>query len=166
VPASTLNALRREAVEKLESARLAAWQRPLRKAPVVPPAVYPEESLSYLANVYNHKARAFYEKHGVKLIAAAYEAHEEPGEVSLMITKHCLRFSFNLCPKQAKGVQGVQGQVRAEPMTLVSGNEKLTLRFDCAPCEMHVIGKIKKSILKSPPPSCVPVAAPKPCRQR
>ena len=166
VPASTLNALRREAVEKLESARLGAWQRPLRKAPAVPPAVYPEESLSYLANVYNHKARAFYEKHGVKLIAAAYEAHEEPGEVSLMITKHCLRFSFNLCPKQAKGVQGVQGEIRAEPMTLVSGNEKLTLRFDCAPCEMHVIGKIKKSILKSPPPSCVPVAAPKPCRQR
>ncbi len=166
VPASTLNALRRDAVEKLEIARLAAWQRPLRKAPTVPPAVYPEESLSYLANVYNHKARAFYEKHGVKLIAAAYEAHEEPGEVSLMITKHCLRFSFNLCPKQAKGVQGVQGQVRAEPMTLVSGNEKLTLRFDCAPCEMHVIGKIKKSILKAPPPSCVPVAAPESCRQR
>jgi putative protease len=83
-----------------------------------------------------------------------------------MITKHCLRYSFNLCPKQAKGVQGVQGQVRAEPMTLVSGNEKLTLRFDCAPCEMHVIGRIKKSILKSPPPSCVPVAAPEPYRQR
>jgi putative protease len=83
-----------------------------------------------------------------------------------MITKHCLRYSFNLCPKQAKGVQGVQGQVRAEPMTLVNGNEKLTLRFDCAPCEMHVIGKIKKSILKSPPPSCVPVAPPEPCRQR
>jgi collagenase-like PrtC family protease len=160
VPASTLNALRRDAVEKLESARLAAWQRAPRKAPAVPPAVYPEESLSYLANVYNRKARAFYEKHGVKLIAAAYEAHEEPGEVSLMITKHCLRFSFNLCPKQAKGVQGVQGEIRAEPMTLVSGNEKLTLRFDCAPCEMHVIGKIKKSILKSPPPSSLPPEIP------
>jgi hypothetical protein len=25
------------------------------------------------------------------------------GEVSLMITKHCLRYSFNLCPKQVKG---------------------------------------------------------------
>ncbi len=166
VPASTLNALRREAVEKLESARLTAWQRPQRKAPVEPAAIYPEETLSYLANVYNHKAREFYARHGVKLIAAAYEAHEEPGEVSLMITKHCLRFSFNLCPKQAKGVQGVQGQVRAEPMTLVSDNDKLTLRFDCAPCEMHVIGKIRKSILKSPPPSSVPVAPPVPYRQR
>jgi putative protease len=164
VPASTLNALRRDAVEKLEGARLAAWQRPTRKAAVEPPAVYPEETLSYLANVYNHKAREFYEKHGVRLIEAAYEAHQEAGEVSLMITKHCLRYAFNLCPKQAKGVQGVQGQVRAEPMTLVSGSDKLTLRFDCAPCEMHVIGKIKKAILNSPPPSAVAVAPPEPYR--
>jgi putative protease len=118
--------------------------------------VYPEAQLSYLANVYNEKARAFYHKHGVQLIAAAYEAHEEPGEVSLMITKHCLRFSFNLCPKQAKGVQGVQGQVRAEPMTLVSGDERYTLKFDCKPCEMHIIGAMKPHILNSPPPSAIP----------
>jgi putative protease len=156
VPASGINALRRDAIAAHEAARLAAWQRPPRKAPAEPRPVYPETQLSYLANVYNEKARAFYHKHGVQLIAAAYEAHEEEGEVSLMITKHCLRFSFNLCPKQAKGVQGVQGQVRAEPMTLVSGNERYTLRFDCKPCEMHVVGAIKPGILNSPPPSAVP----------
>ena len=158
VPASSINALRREVIDKLEAARVAAWQRPERKAPVKPPVQYPEQSLSYLANVYNAKARQFYEKHGVKLIAAAYEAHEEDGEVILMITKHCLRFSFNLCPKQAKGVKGVQGQVKAEPMTLINGDEKLTLRFDCKPCEMHVVGKMKKHIFNAPPPSSVPVA--------
>ena len=158
VPASSINALRREVIEKLEAARIAAWPRPERKAPLEPPAQYPEQSLSYLANVYNAKARQFYEKHGVKLIAAAYEAHEEAGEVSLMITKHCLRFSFNLCPKQAKGVKGVQGQVKAEPMTLINGDEKLILRFDCKPCEMHVVGKMKKHIFNAPPPSSVPVA--------
>ncbi|MFC0251922.1 peptidase U32 family protein [Massilia consociata] len=156
VAASAINALRRDAVAAHEAARLAAWDRPERKAPAEPPAVYPEQQLSYLANVYNEKARAFYHKHGVQLIDAAYEAHEEPGEVSLMITKHCLRFSFNLCPKQAKGVQGVQGQVKAEPMTLVSGNERYTLRFDCKPCEMHVVGAMKDNILKQPPPSAVP----------
>jgi putative protease len=156
VPAAAINGLRRDAIAAHEAARLAAWQRPQRKAAVEPPAAYPETQLSYLANVYNEKARAFYHKHGVQLIDAAYEAHEEPGEVSLMITKHCLRFSFNLCPKQAKGVQGVQGQVRAEPMTLVSGDERYTLRFDCKPCEMHVVGAMKPNILKSPPPSAVP----------
>jgi putative protease len=156
VPASAINGLRRDAIAAQEAARLAAWQRPERARPAEPPAAYPETQLSYLANVYNDKARAFYHKHGVQLIAAAYEAHEEPGEVSLMITKHCLRFSFNLCPKQAKGVQGVQGQVRAEPMTLVSGDERYTLKFDCKPCEMHVIGAMKPGILHSPPPSAIP----------
>jgi putative protease len=156
VPASAINGLRRDAIAAQEAARLAAWQRPERAQPAKPPAAYPETQLSYLANVYNDKARAFYHKHGVQLIAAAYEAHEEPGEVSLMITKHCLRFSFNLCPKQAKGVQGVQGQVRAEPMTLVSGDERYTLKFDCKPCEMHVIGAMKPGILHSPPPSAIP----------
>lgn len=156
VPAASINALRRDAIAAHEAARLAAWQRPLRKASAEPRPTYPETQLSYLANVYNEKARAFYHKHGVQLIDAAYESHEEAGEVSLMITKHCLRFSFNLCPKQAKGVQGVQGQVKAEPMTLVSGNERYTLRFDCKPCEMHVVGAMKPGILNSPPPSAVP----------
>jgi collagenase-like PrtC family protease len=156
VPSSAINALRRDAVAAHEGARLASWQRPERAAAAEPPATYPEAQLSYLANVYNEKARAFYHKHGVQLIAAAYESHEEPGEVSLMITKHCLRFSFNLCPKQAKGVQGVQGQVRAEPMTLVSGDERYTLKFDCKPCEMHIIGAMKPHILNSPPPSAIP----------
>jgi 23S rRNA 5-hydroxycytidine C2501 synthase len=50
--------------------------------------------------------------------------------------------------------------VRAEPMVLVNGNEKLTLRFDCRACEMHVMGRMKKHILKSPPPSSVPSTAP------
>ncbi|MFO1286599.1 MAG: U32 family peptidase [Rubrivivax sp.] len=81
-------------------------------------------------------------------IAAAYESHEETGDVSLMITKHCVRWSLSLCPKQAKGVTGVQGTVRAEPLTIVQGNERFTLRFDCKPCEMHVVGRIKKSVLK------------------
>ena len=149
VPASQLNALRREAIDALITKRTAAWTRLPRAIPATPPAAYPEDSLSYLANVFNEKAREFYAKHGVKIIDAAYESHEEAGEVSLMITKHCVRFSLNLCPKQTKGVTGVQGTVRAEPLQLINGKEKLTLRFDCKPCEMHVMGKIKQSVLKS-----------------
>ena len=152
VPNSSLNALRRAAVAALSAARLTAHARPRRRPAAEPPAPYPESSLSYLANVYNAAARRFYEKHGVRLLAAAYEAHQEAGEVALMITKHCLRHAFNLCPHQAKGVTGVQGQVRAEPMTLVNGEERLTLTFDCRACEMHVVGRIKKSILLQPPP--------------
>jgi collagenase-like PrtC family protease len=141
LPASAVNALRRDAVDKLIAAREAARPRLSRALPVEPPAEYPEHELSYLANVLNSPARAFYRRHGVALIADAYEADTTPGEVSLMITKHCLRYSHSLCPKEAKGwVTGVN----ADAMTLVNGKERLTLRFDCKKCEMHVIGKLKK----------------------
>ena len=152
VPASSINALRRDAIEQLTEVRIASYQRPEKRMPANPPAIYPEDTLSYLANVYNKKARAFYEKHGVKMIAAAYEANQELDEVPLMITKHCLRFSHGMCPKEAKGVIGVQGTVTAEPMTLINGNDRFTLKFDCKPCEMHVMGKIRKPVLQMPPP--------------
>lgn len=150
VPNSQLKALRREAIERLTAARVPAHPRGSRKAESCPPPVYPESHLSFLYNVYNQKARDFYHRHGVQLIDAAYEAHEEPGEVPVMITKHCLRFSFNLCPKQAKGVTGVRTKVA--PMQLVHGDEVLTLKFDCKPCEMHVVGKMKGHILDLPLP--------------
>jgi putative protease len=115
--------------------------RPSRAAAVEPPVPYPQDALNYLANVLNDQARAFYARHGVKLIEAAYEANEERDEVSLMITRHCLRYSFNLCPKEVKGI-------RPDPMTLVNGNETLTLRFDCKRCEMHVLGALKPHVAK------------------
>jgi len=148
VPASVANALRRDAVAALEAARAAAFERLPRARPVEPPVPYPEDTLSYLANVYNGQAAAFYARHGVKVVGAAYESHEEPGEVPLMITKHCVRWSLSLCPKQAKGVIGVQGTVRAEPLTLVHGQDRLTLRFDCKPCEMHVVGAMRRNVLR------------------
>ena len=147
VPASALNQLRRDAVVALEDARTAGFVRLPRAVPVQPPVPFPEDTLTYLANVFNHKAHDFYVKHGVKVIDAAYESKEEEGEVSLMITKHCVRFSMSLCPKQAKGVIGVKGTIKAEPLQLINGREKLKLVFDCKPCEMHVVGKMKKSVI-------------------
>jgi putative protease len=146
VPVSLLNRLRRDAVQALEAARALAFERLPRRAAISPPTPYPSSSLSYLANVFNAQAHAFYARHGVQVIEPAFEALQESGEVSLMITKHCVRFSLSLCPKQAKGVTGVQGTVKAEPLQLVNGKEKLTLRFDCKACEMHVVGKMKQSV--------------------
>ncbi|MDX9944811.1 MAG: U32 family peptidase [Azonexus sp.] len=139
LPVSAINGLRREAVEKLETARQASHPRPPRAAPAENPAPYPQDELTYLGNVFNEKARTFYEKHGVKLIEEAYEAGNEKGMVSLMITRHCLRYSFNLCPKEVK-------HLKPDPMTLINGNEKLILKFDCKACEMHVVGKMKKGV--------------------
>jgi 23S rRNA 5-hydroxycytidine C2501 synthase len=148
LPASKANTLRRDAVAALEAARAQAFQPLPRAQAVMPPVPYPEDTLTYFANVFNSVAAGFYAKHGVQVIGAAYESHEELGDVSLMITKHCVRWSLSLCPKQAKGVIGVQGTVKAEPMTLVHGDERLTLRFDCKPCEMHVVGRMRKNVLQ------------------
>ena len=151
IPSSQLNQLRRDIIDKLTLERLTHYQRKLRKPQTEPAPIYPEEHLSFLANIYNHKAREFYTKHGVKLIESAFEAHEVKDDAPLMITKHCLRFAFNLCPKQAKGIQGVKTKVT--PMKLVqNNNEELILKFNCKACEMQVWGKIKNHILKMPLP--------------
>jgi len=42
-------------------------------------------------------------------------------------------------------------------MTLINGSERLRLEFDCRACEMHVMGRMKKHILKSAPPTVVPI---------
>ena len=43
-------------------------------------------------------------------------------------------------------------KTKVAPMQLIHGDEVLTLKFDCKPCEMHVVGKIKGHILDLPQP--------------
>lgn len=141
IPVSALNALRRQAVEALEATRINGYQRPLRHQAVGNPA-FPQENLSYLGNVYNHAAENFYRMHGVDDIAPAYELNQEADEVSLMITKHCLRYTQNMCPKEVKGL-------KPDPLVLEMGNDIFRLKFDCKRCEMHVLGKLKSKVQRS-----------------
>ncbi|MGL5345665.1 MAG: peptidase U32 family protein [Plesiomonas sp.] len=136
IPVSALNTLRREACEKLEHARMQGYQRPLRHT-AEENATFPQDTLSYLGNVYNKAAEAFYRDHGVNEVAPAYELNQEDDEVSLMITKHCLRYTQNMCPKEVKGL-------KPDPLVLDMGNDTFRLKFDCKRCEMHVMGKLKK----------------------
>ena len=155
LPNAQINALRRAAITDLEKTRQAAYRRPERRSPVVPPPRYPDTTLSYLGNVYNQLARDFYARHGVEVIAPAYEANVERGEVSLMITKHCLRYSFNLCPKEVKGI-------RPDPLVLINGKDRLTLRFDCKACEMHVVGPMKQFVWQGAGDFPMPASRPNP----
>ena len=138
IPVSSLNALRREAVEQLEQARMAAYQGPQPNQRRSPLAVFPQQKLSYLGNVYNQQAAAFYQQHGVSDIAPAYEMNQQPDEVSLMITKHCLRYSFDQCPKER------EPGFKPDHLVLKMGKEAFRLKFDCKRCEMHVLGKLKQ----------------------
>ena len=80
VPASVLNALRRDAVADLEAAAPATL--PACRATPVEPRAPPRGHASFLGNVFQPQGPRLYARHGVKVIAAAYEAHEEEGEVS------------------------------------------------------------------------------------
>ncbi|OXS01592.1 protease [Shewanella algae] len=132
VPASIINGLRRDAVAALDEARIQGYQRP---TPWVrdDSARFPQRSLTYLGNVANQKAKDFYTRHGVVSIRDAYEVRPVKGDAPLMITKHCIRYSYNMCPKEVPGI-------KAEPLEMELGGKQFKLVFDCHKCEMLLVG--------------------------
>jgi len=122
IPASALNALRRQAIAELDAARdsaakarrLAAGRRPESS----PPPHWPQATLDFRANVANAAARKFWQRHGVSDIEAAYERGGGQGEVTLMSMRHCLRFSFGGCPRLPAGA-GQSGE--AEMTGMIGG---------------------------------------------
>lgn len=133
IPTSLLNGLRRDTVAALQLARVDGYQRP-KAWKYNQEATYPVKHLSYLGNVANEQAKAFYQRHGVIDIQDTYEKNGVTEDVPLMVTKHCLRFNFNLCPKEVPGI-------KADPMVLEIGKDVLKLVFDCPKCEMLVVAE-------------------------
>jgi putative protease len=132
IPSSLLSEMRRKAGEVLLRVRKIAFPRPVKKIqPTNHP--YPETSLTYLGNVSNEKAQAFYLQHEVKKIDPAFEL-EQPAAVAVMTMKHCLRYQLGYCPKIKENNRSLN-----EPWTLIAGRNRLKLRFDCVNCEMQVI---------------------------
>ncbi|EXZ21003.1 peptidase U32 family protein [Bacteroides fragilis str. J-143-4] len=132
LPASVLADFRRQAVEKLISARRINYRRELF---VLKPTAhaFPQSTLTYLGNVMNAKAVSFYTGHGVASIAPAFE--RAPAEKAvLMFCKHCLRYSMGWCPVHQR-----ERSPYREPYYLVSTDGKrFRLEFDCKNCQMKV----------------------------
>ena len=103
--------------------------RPLRRGTVNPTVPVPEQ-LSYKSNVANSVTTRLYTERGADRIEPAYELTRREG-VELMRSKYCIRHELGLCPRQGKAV-------KAEPLFLRNGKERLCVRFDCAVCEMTV----------------------------
>jgi putative protease len=133
LPSSLLAELRRRASTLLEAerVRLCLAGRPQRLKPVQA-AVYPARKLTYLGNVANSQAAAFYRERGVEEIEPAFELAPQVG-VPLMYTAHCLRYSLGCCPKYQK-----KPAPWHEPLYLVHKQGRLRLTFDCANCRMLV----------------------------
>lgn len=127
-----LNELRRAVIEKLKQNRENSYERLTVKInPNNYP--YPGKELTFEGNVLNSYAEKFYLRHGVKKIEPAAESGLVMKDRKIMTTKHCLNYSFDLCPKQ-KAKSSFK-----EPFYLVDEqNRKYPLKFNCSKCEMEI----------------------------
>jgi len=128
-PASQLSEWRRLAIEELDKARANAYVRTPKRENK--PAEFPIKQLSYLGNVINAKAEAFYREHGVEDVQPGFEVKAEEG-VPLMFCKHCIKFTMGWCPKE-----GYKATFK-EPLYLKNNNQLYKLTFDCKICEMRI----------------------------
>lgn len=130
VPISALNSLRREALGKLLSARLA--RVPERNIPVENPGFpYPATTLLPTENVTNSLAERFYRRHGVERIEAGLDTRESMHGEAVMRTPYCIRRETGRCAKSRKEEN--------TDLFLRRGTHLYRLRFDCADCMMVII---------------------------
>jgi len=152
-PASTLNGIRREIAQLLQKEIRETVSRNREKAAQDFIANKKSKSplpakreLDYLANCSNPVSRGLYSKLGARIVAPAYEIQQQPG-AELMRTKYCIKYELGLCPNYAakwsadKGYRNNLNKITfKEPLFLLNGKNRFQLGFDCANCEMLVIG--------------------------
>lgn len=129
IPSSLLAQARREAVEKL----LDCASRVERKPRADRAGAYPQTQLSYLGNVANREAAAFYRRHGVSRIEPALE-QQMPEQPVLMFCRHCLRYSLGYCPTHHHR----RAPWREPLMLQLADGRNFPLEFDCKNCQMKV----------------------------
>jgi 23S rRNA 5-hydroxycytidine C2501 synthase len=129
LPVGVLNQLRRNCIAFLEVERTRNIPRQVKT--IVPNDFpYPHKRLDYSANIVNDKAVAFYTRHGVEEIEKGLELQTDASGKTLMTTRHCLKFQFDLCRGDKGG---------AEELFLSDGKTSYKLEFDCEQCVMKIV---------------------------
>ena len=138
LPLSTLNGIRRDALEALTDIRLENYTRRIVNIKANDVA-YPEKKMDYHANVLNELARRFYERHGVEIIEPAFETLSDTTGRRVMTTRYCVRHQLDLCPRYNPSTRSPR-----EPLRISDGRHTYRLEFDCRQCRMFVILEGKK----------------------
>ena len=133
IPASSLAALRRDAVALLEKTLKIRYKRGLRREERFDVPLPQGTVLTYHDNVANRLAEQFYRSHGATEIAPALEVKRPEGEVEVMQTRYCLRREMGCCLKTPEGKRW------PSPLYLVNPTLRLRLDFDCTRCGMNII---------------------------
>ncbi len=132
IPASELNALRREALD----AHLALRRETFRPQDVVrspsEEVHWPFEKIVRLSNVINGEARKFYESHGATFAEWGYERSGAEGQ-RLMTTRHCIMNALGKCLRKHPECAALV------PLTLRDEDGRTyTVRMNCAECQMEI----------------------------
>ena len=133
-PASLLSDMRREALEKLTAARIAA-PRHHKILSDDGSARYPYPMVTRYENVTNSLSEKFYRKHGVEQIEPALELQPTHGQ-RVMISSYCLRREIGECLKQKPTLKG--------DLYIEHGTARYRLVFDCQRCLMSLIDYSQK----------------------
>lgn len=138
LPLSQLNSAKRELVRHIQQVR--QLNRPRLTSTISKNSVpYPDKHLSYMGNVLNAKARAFYNRHGVQTIEPAAESGLDLSGRLVMTTKYCLRQEMGLCA-------GSGSKSPAEPLVLQDEDgREYELRFRCGNCGMEIFFQSRRT---------------------
>lgn len=126
VQASAINELRRRAIENHIQQRVARFRpAPVSWQPTSHP--YPQHDfLPFLEITNTHQIR-FFERHGVSA-----DLLRQLPPPPLMVTKHCLRYSYGVCPRHQRY------DATRDPALLINNRKKLYLSYDCRQCVMMI----------------------------
>lgn len=127
-PSSLISAMRREALEGLQTLRIAA-PRHHKILADNGSARYPYKKVSRYENVTNSLSERFYRRHGVKEIEPALELQPTLGE-RVMISSYCVRREIGECLKQGSKLRG--------ELFIEHGFSRYRLDFDCNRCLMSL----------------------------
>ena len=125
-PASLLSDMRREALESLLKARIAA-PRHHKILTDDGSARYPWQIITKYENVTNSLAEKFYRRHGVEQIEPALELQPTTRE-RVMISSYCIRREIGKCLKEGSKLRG--------NLYIEHGAAHYRLNFDCKQCLM------------------------------
>jgi len=96
------------------------------------------DSLTYLANIMNHRAKEFYEEQGCEVGEWAYE-RSHPSGVPVMFCKHCLKYSLGACPKEKMREGSIELKGGDHLYLQLANGARFRLVFDCKNCIMQLV---------------------------
>ncbi|MFI3248275.1 MAG: U32 family peptidase [Rikenellaceae bacterium] len=132
IASSQLATLRREALERLDMARVEGTKNRERKIfEENLGARYPEVEIGGEVGVTNSLAEALYRDHGVREIAPPLERMRSLVGEQVMESSYCIRGQIGECLRRGTKLRG--------DLFLERGNLRYRLKFDCTKCRMSLI---------------------------